>query len=199
MQKFERVAGIIERYAGKDLRMLDIGCRRKGLQPFVQHLGTYHGADLFQSGTVEYVGDFALGLPVEDQAYDVTLALDVIEHTTDMVVALDEMLRVTRRFGIVVLPNHAHWTFRLNLLFTGRIGDKFDIQYPLNLDRHRWFTTAVQSDAFIRDYTAARGFGLTILDSGLGRFGPIIERSIGRLWPNLFNKNQMYLISRDPV
>lgn len=195
MQKFERIAGVVEELAGKDIRILDIGCRRKGMEPFVKHLGVYHGADLFQTGTVEYVGDFTKGLPVADRGYDVTLALDVIEHTEDMVVALDELMRVTRRFGVVVLPNHAHWTFRLNLLFSGRICDKFDVRYPLSQDRHRWFTTAVQSHAFMKEYAVDRGFDLKVLDSGLGRFGPLIEKTLGRVAPNVFNKNQLYILS----
>lgn len=131
MEKFRRVSGLIARRGGHGLRILDIGCRRQGLRPFVEQFGIYHGADLFQTGSVEYVGDFTKGLPVGDKAYDVTVALDVIEHTHDMTVALDEMMRITRRFAIVILPNHAHWSFRLRFLFTGRLSDKWDHYCPV--------------------------------------------------------------------
>lgn len=196
MKKFERVRSLIESNADSKIKILDIGCRRKGLQPHVEHMGTYHGADLFQTGSVEYVGDFTKGLPVEDRAYDVVTALDVVEHTEDMTAALDEIVRVCGGFAIVILPNHAHWSFRLNYLFNGRIGNKWDISYPLNLDRHRWLTTASTSDQFMKDYCKDRGLKLEIIASGIGLVAPFVEKTVGRLFPDFWNKNQLYIIRR---
>jgi hypothetical protein len=196
VEKFKRIEMLIAERSSGDMKILDIGCRRQGLKPYLERFGTYHGADLFQTGSVEYVGDFTKGLPIPDGSYDVSVALDVIEHTNDMVVALDEMMRVTRRFAIVILPNHAHWSFRLSFLFSGRLSDKWDVAFPLSEDRHRWLTTATQSNAFMQGYAGKRGYTFERLDSMLGRFGPIVEKTLGRVSANLWDKNQLYVLTR---
>lgn len=55
----------------------------------------------------------ALQLPFRDQSLDAVVAFEVVEHLPDVAAALDEMLRVVRRPGhiIIGLPNHASlWT-----------------------------------------------------------------------------------------
>ena len=59
------------------------------------------------------VAGSALGLPIRDRSVDAVIAFEVIEHLPDVSRALDEMLRVVRRPGCVIigLPNHASlWT-----------------------------------------------------------------------------------------
>jgi len=55
----------------------------------------------------------ALQLPFRERSFDAIVAFEVIEHLPDVAVALDEMLRVVRRPGYIIigLPNHASlWT-----------------------------------------------------------------------------------------
>jgi SAM-dependent methyltransferase len=55
----------------------------------------------------------ALELPFRSGSLDAVLAFEVLEHLPDVALALDEMLRVVRRPGhiIIGLPNHASlWT-----------------------------------------------------------------------------------------
>jgi SAM-dependent methyltransferase len=55
----------------------------------------------------------ALEIPFRNQSLDAVIAFEVIEHLPDVRQALDEMLRVLRRHGHVIigLPNHASlWT-----------------------------------------------------------------------------------------
>lgn len=196
MDKFSRIRELLTERVNDEIKILDIGCRRQELKPYVHDFGTYHGADLFQNGSVEYVGDFTKGMPIEDQSYDVTVAADVIEHTAEMTVALEEMMRVTKRFGIVVLPNHAHWSNRMKFLMSARISDKFDIVYPLPLDRHRWLTTYAQCGPFMNDFARERGFKCEQVPSKLGSIGPLIEASVGKFQPNLLNRNMIYILSR---
>lgn len=57
-----------------------------------------------------------LSLPFPDASFDVVLCTEVIEHTTDPRQAVEELSRVLRPSGILVVtvPNHAwHWTVRL--------------------------------------------------------------------------------------
>lgn len=196
MNKYERVAELLRCRLSSHITLLDIGCRNRELASYVHHLGDYYGADLSQTGAVDYVGDFTKGLPVESQRFDVVTALDVIEHTVDMTTALDEVMRVTKQFAIINLPNHAHFMYRLHFLLTGRINDKFDVQFPSKLDRHRWFTTARQTDEFMRGYAASRDFGLERVASNIGVFGPYLEPTLGRAWPDFWVRNRLYVLSR---
>ncbi len=59
------------------------------------------------------VAGSALEIPVRNRSVDAVIAFEVIEHLPDVAKAFDEMLRVVRRPGhiIIGLPNHASlWT-----------------------------------------------------------------------------------------
>ena len=65
------------------------------------------------SSSLRAVAGNALQLPFRDRSLDAVVAFEVIEHLPDVAVALEEMLRVLRRPGhiIIGLPNHASlWT-----------------------------------------------------------------------------------------
>lgn len=65
------------------------------------------------SASLRAVAGSALQLPFRDRSLDAVVAFEVIEHLPDVALALDEMLRVVRRPGHIVigLPNHASlWT-----------------------------------------------------------------------------------------
>ncbi len=164
--KFQTVSKIVAGYAReRKLSMLDVGCRGCELKPYIEEFGSYVCADLFQnaSGTVDFVGDFAVGLPVADEAYDISFALDVIEHTDDMLASLDELMRVSRLAALVILPNFAHIRHRWAYLLRGHFGtEKYDVVYPPRPDRHRWLTTTYQTDGFMAGYAKARGYDLKI-------------------------------------
>jgi SAM-dependent methyltransferase len=66
-----------------------------------------------KSVAVQPLASSALEIPLRDQSVDAVVAFEVIEHLPDVAKALDEMLRVVRRPGhiIIGLPNHASlWT-----------------------------------------------------------------------------------------
>lgn len=66
-----------------------------------------------ESSSLRAIAGNALQLPFLDRSFDAVLAFEVIEHLPDVAVALEEMLRVVRRPGhiIIGLPNHASlWT-----------------------------------------------------------------------------------------
>ena len=65
------------------------------------------------SASLRSVAGSALQLPFRDRSLDAVVAFEVIEHLPDVAAALDEMRRVVRRPGhiIIGLPNHASlWT-----------------------------------------------------------------------------------------
>jgi SAM-dependent methyltransferase len=63
--------------------------------------------------TLRAIAGNALQIPCRDRSLDAVVAFEVLEHLPDVALALEEMLRVVRRPGhiIIGLPNHASlWT-----------------------------------------------------------------------------------------
>ncbi len=152
-------------------RLLDIGCRDGILRRYLPPEIDWVGADLFQNeeGSVTHVGDVSAGLPVADQSFDLVTALDVIEHTDDMLASLSECWRITGKALIVALPNMAHLVHRLRFFSSGRLGAKYDVGPNPVLDRHRWVTIQPQCDAMMRAFAERTSAELTIIHQASGR------------------------------
>jgi SAM-dependent methyltransferase len=104
---------------GRGRRLLDVGCGPPAeTMPdgsFLRFLGYGVGVDLarrtipfpFVQGQIE-------ALPFRDRTFEVVTCLEVIEHVTEVDRALDELARVVRDGGVVVLttPNN-HLGFKL--------------------------------------------------------------------------------------
>jgi SAM-dependent methyltransferase len=131
----------------------------------VADFADYEGIDLCQNaaGSVTHILDISKGLPFEDLSFDYVIALDVLEHLDDLQAALEELLRVTRRSLLVMLPNMAQFQLRLRFLLTGRFSGKYDLVYGQGRDRHRWFTTLTQADEYMRRFSDERQLGLNVL------------------------------------
>lgn len=88
------------------LRILDVGCGTGANLEMLSQFGEAEGVDVSddalafctQKGLKAQKG-LAETLPFDDEAFDLTTALDVIEHLDDDVAGLSEMYRVTRKGG----------------------------------------------------------------------------------------------------
>lgn len=106
-------------------KILDAGCGEGVLVEKYREMGyNITGLDLNYSSEHVTKGDL-LNMPFEDEAFDIVLCLDVIEHLNfqDQVPALREMHRILKEDGTVLLaiPNLAHFASRLSFLFTGSL------------------------------------------------------------------------------
>jgi SAM-dependent methyltransferase len=140
--------------------ILDIGARDNVMR---SHLGglalDYESADV--SGEQDYLVDLEQVLPFADQAFDYTLALDVIEHVDNIHQALAEILRITRLTAIVSLPNMSSYRGRFEFLLNGALPTtKYDLPTEPVADRHRWLTTARDIVPFFQHYADISGFCL---------------------------------------
>jgi len=97
---------IVDRLPTKDPRILDIGCGTGANLEMLSAFGTAEGVDVSdealefcrRKGLTVQKG-LAEKLPYEDGAFDITTALDVVEHLDDDIAGLKEMYRVTKSGG----------------------------------------------------------------------------------------------------
>ena len=108
---------LVERYINKPARILDLGCGTGLSTRILQRAGYYTvGVDLSplflsvekkESPETELITADAFQLPFADETFDAIAAFEFIEHIPDVPRLLEEMLRVLKRSGKIVIhsPN----------------------------------------------------------------------------------------------
>ncbi len=135
-------------------------------------------------------------LPFADGQFDVVLSDSQLEHRIDTDHALDEMARVLRPGGrlILLLPNAAHWRLRLWLL-RGRF--PYLPHTPTDSLHLRFFTLADT-----RQMLARRGLAIEQTDGSAslwvdelypallrGGYPALVYTRLARRWPGLFARD----------
>ena len=95
-------AGVVQR----DLRILDVGCGTGANLEMLSEFGRAEGVDV-SDDALEFCRRKGLSvqkglaetLPYTDETFDITTALDVVEHLDDDIAGLKEMHRVTKTGG----------------------------------------------------------------------------------------------------
>lgn len=62
-----------------------------------------------RSPGIEYAVSSIYSLPVADESFDVAMALEVFEHLEDPTAGLLELLRISKRYIIISVPNEPIW------------------------------------------------------------------------------------------
>ena len=91
---------------GSSIRILDVGCGTGANLEMLSQFGKTEGVDV-SDDALEFCRGKGLNvqkglaerLPYEDSSFDVTTALDVVEHLDDDLAGLTEMFRVTKNGG----------------------------------------------------------------------------------------------------
>jgi SAM-dependent methyltransferase len=157
--KFEEVARYISPRA---TRLLDVGCRDGRLKRFLPGGIEYTGIDLVFGPQVTKVCNVESGIPYSDNAFDVVVALDLLEHIDNIWYVFSEFVRIARQQIMVVLPNAYDWRSRLRFL-RGKERDKYRLTPEPIQDRHRWLTSYATSRSFALHM--ARKHGLRVAES----------------------------------
>jgi 2-polyprenyl-3-methyl-5-hydroxy-6-metoxy-1,4-benzoquinol methylase len=190
-------ADLINSSESNGYSILDVGCRGKELKAFLKGAGDYQGIDLEEADEV-IAHDLENRLPMEDESFDVAVALDVVEHVETAHQLVSELLRVARKKVIVSLPNMYHWKFRINVLLGRDIGGKYRFPTHSIKDRHRWLTSYNSSKGFILANSA--GCDVTILPVIIERRWnkpfQLLDYLGAKLFPNLFAYGGMYVITK---
>lgn len=161
-------------------KMLDIGCSSgEFCSGFINFGWEVHGIDISEEQAAKArkkrvavkTGDIAQGLPYEDKTFDLIIAGEIIEHLIDTDYFLQEVHRILKLDGVLILttPNLASFENRLRILF-GR--------YPI------WVDYRVGGSGHVRAYTP-RALKKQLLEHGFE-----IEKHIGNFVPPI---SQLFL------
>jgi methionine biosynthesis protein MetW len=174
-------------------RVLDLGCGDGALLALLQSTRacTGYGVEIDDGKVLACMkrGVNVLQLNLEDgltmfgdDAFDVVLQIDTLQHLRNAETMLRETARVGR-LGVVAFPNFAHWANRLHVL-RGRMPVTKRLPYE-------WYDTPNIRVGTHADFEVlARRNGLTIEDS----FGLHEGREI-RTWPNLLASTAVFRFS----
>lgn len=142
-------------------RVLDVGCDRAVLRAFCAP-GQYVGIDLSSEADVRQDLQNDGRLPFPDCAFETVVCTDVLEHLENLHQVFDELVRVTGEHLLVTLPNNWN-SARVRL----RRGYGAIAHYGLPLerpaDRHRWFFSLGEAQAFFRGQAERHGLAIVEL------------------------------------
>ena len=120
-------------------RVLDAGCGTGGLLRILQESGVnVVGLDSDEEslrwgkrqGRLSRILRADVGhLPFSDNTFDLSISSETLEHVKDDAKALDELLRVSRRYVLVTVPTHSYlWTDSDEILLHFRRYSRNDLQ-----------------------------------------------------------------------
>jgi SAM-dependent methyltransferase len=127
--------------------VLDIGCFEAPLRDLLSS-ATYTGVDIAGNPDITLDLERTERLPFADGAFNCVLCIDVLEHLDNLHVIFDELVRVSKQYIIISLPNC--WCDARQPIGRGQghIG-----HYGLSLqkpqDRHKWFFSLSEARKFL--------------------------------------------------
>jgi 2-polyprenyl-3-methyl-5-hydroxy-6-metoxy-1,4-benzoquinol methylase len=133
-------------------KVLDVGCDRALLKQLVPDLD-YYGIDV--GGTPDRVVDLEKehGLPFAADSYDCIVCSDVLEHLNNIHHIFAELIRVTRGYVVLSLPNNWANARRPIARGKGAIGH-YGLPVEPPVDRHKWFFSLTEAETFIHGQQA---------------------------------------------
>jgi ubiquinone/menaquinone biosynthesis C-methylase UbiE len=132
MSREKRAEKIYENYKGfLEGKILDVGCAESYIKKYISD---YTGID------IEEVNLEKEKIPFSDNTFDLVLCSHVLEHIENIDIVFKELLRVSKKYVLILLPNAS--CFFWSWLRTGVIsqGNKYTFKLGRKKgERHKWF------------------------------------------------------------
>lgn len=147
-------------------RILDIGSDECHLRNYLAKPDDYVGVGLGGNPDIS-VNLERERLPFEDQSFDTSLCLDVLEHLDDPYKVLEDICRVTKKYAIISLPNAWNGVWNVMRRRDYRPGQPlkfYGLPPEPPEDRHKWFLSARDGERFLRHQGEKNGFSIEQVD-----------------------------------
>jgi SAM-dependent methyltransferase len=127
--------------------VLDVGCFAAPLRDLLS-AATYTGIDRAGNPDITLDLERIERLPFDDGTFKCVLCIDVLEHLDNLQVIFDELVRVSKQYIIISLPNC--WCDARRPLGRGK-GHFGHYGLPLQKpqDRHKWFFSLSEARQFL--------------------------------------------------
>jgi SAM-dependent methyltransferase len=139
------VAKRFAKYLNKSV--LDVGCYEAPLRDILGEK-IYTGIDIVGKPDVKFDLDSSTLFPFENEAFKSIICVDVLEHLNNLHFVFSELVRVSKEYIIISLPNC--WRDARVPIERGR-GHFAHYGLPVNkiIDRHRWFFNLSEAKQFL--------------------------------------------------
>lgn len=129
-------------------QVADIGCFEAPLRNILTDC-EYTGVDIVGAPDIQLNLDTSEPLPFHSDQFDCVLCIEVLEHLENLHSVFDELVRVSKQYIIISLPNC--WRDARVKIEKGR-GSFLHYGLPFDkpVDRHKWFFNCQQAEDFFR-------------------------------------------------
>ena len=128
-------------------KILDVGCRDKRLKQYLDENTEYIGIDFAGNPDIN-VNLEEEKIPFPDNSFDCVVCLDVLEHLENLHKTFDELIRVSKKYVILSLPNCYSSNFFKIITVKGKT-KHYGLPLENPRDRHRWFFNYTEAERFI--------------------------------------------------
>jgi len=158
--------------------LLDVGCYEAPLREILSNV-RYTGVDIVGNPDLTIDLETTETLPFDDSSFDCVTCIDVLEHLDNMHRVFDQLIRVTRRYVIVSLPNCWRDARRPIERGAGKFAH-YDLPFERPVDRHKWFFNLEQIQRFYEGQAKRHGVRLVELFATEKPSNPVL-RTLRRL------------------
>lgn len=152
------ISQVFTKQLSESQSVLDVGCDYNTLKKIVGTKVT--GIDLYGEPDIRVDFEKEKLTRFQDGQFDMVVCTEVLEHLENFHEMLDELVRVSRRYILISLPNCMPLFTRFDILFSGKTGKFYGLPLMKPDDRHRWFFSHTDIERFFQAYT--RKHSLTI-------------------------------------
>lgn len=148
-ERKQRAAYVVDKYRHLlQGSVLDVGCDQALIKEFLPSNVDYFGIDRGDNADLVVNLDEIEKLPFDNHAFDAVVCCDVLEHLEQLHHLFHELVRVSKKWTIISLPNC--WVNARQPITRGK-GDFSYYGLPLEPppDRHRWFFSMTEIKTFM--------------------------------------------------